>query len=449
MAGDDDYKPSTNRFARLARLASLSARLSTDVGSRVVKRFAGKGGEDGSVSLLGHGAAEKLVATLGDLKGLAMKIGQGISMDPDLLTPEIRAVVARLQNQAPPMPWATVREVLTAELGRPPEEAYASFEEAPIASASLGQVHRAVLKDGTVVAVKVQYPDIARAIHADLDNLGAMVTVVATTSRLTHGKDYFREVQQGLLEELDYQVEAERSRRFASALGGFPDLKVPRVFDELTAEKVLTLEYFEGETLKEFIGRLDEHTNEERFRISRLLTRVTWGPFLCTGVVHADPHPGNFMLLKDGSLGVLDFGAIKQMSDPWTFANRKLFDSLLGGPRFDPIADSQKAGMVFDDPPSARPFVATVLDIACRSVHGETFDFTQAGLNRDMRNHFLKHALSLGAIKPPKEAVQFFRSVAGMSQNLENVKARGPFRSVFAEIYETSKQHGRALNAGW
>ncbi len=449
MAGDDDYKPSTGRFARLAKLATLSAKLSTDVGSRMVKRFANKGGEDASVSLLGHGAAEKLVATLGDLKGLAMKIGQGISMDPDLLTPEIRAVVAKLQNQAPPMPWGTVKEVLTTQLGKPPEEAYASFEQEPIASASLGQVHRAVTKDGTVVAVKVQYPDIARAIHADLDNLGAMVTVVATTSRMSHGKEYFREVQQSLLEELDYQVEAERSRRFAQSLGGFPDLKVPRVFDELTAERVLTLEFFEGETLKEFIGRLDQHTSDEKFRIARLLTRATWGPFLCTGVVHADPHPGNFMLLKDGSLGVLDFGAIKQMSDPWTFANRKLFDALLGGPAYDPIGDSEKAGMVFDDREAARPFVAAVLDIACRAARSDDFDYAEAAINRDMRNHFMRNALSLGTIKPPKEAVQFFRAVAGMSQNLENVRARGPFKQVFAEIFEVSKQHGRPLTAKW
>lgn len=449
MAADDDYKPSTGRFARLAKLATLSAKLSTDVGARVVKRFARKDGEDESVSLLGQGAAEKLVATLGDLKGLAMKIGQGISMDPDLLTPEIRAVVAKLQNQAPPMPWATVRQVITAELGRPPEEAYASFEQEPIASASLGQVHRAVTKDGTTVAVKVQYPDIARAIHADLDNLGAMVTVVATTSRMAHGKDYFREVQQSLLEELDYRVEAQRSRVFTDAVKGFPDLKVPRVFDELTAERVLTLEFFVGETLKEFINRLDQHSNEERFRISRLLTRVTWGPFLATGVVHADPHPGNFMLLEDGTLGVLDFGAIKQMSDGWTFANRKLFEAIMGGPPYDCIGDSAKAGMVFDDPVAARPFVQTVLDIACRASASDDFDYGQAAINRDMRNHFLKHAMSLGAIKPPKEAVQFFRAVAGMSQNLENVGARGPFRTVFRELHEVSKRSGRALATTW
>jgi predicted unusual protein kinase regulating ubiquinone biosynthesis (AarF/ABC1/UbiB family) len=449
MATDDDYKPSTGRFGRLAKLASLSARLSTDVGARVVKRFANTSGEDDSVSLLGYGAAEKLVATLGDLKGLAMKIGQGISMDPDLLTPEIRAVVAKLQNQAPPMPWVTVKEVLTSELGQTPDEAYQSFEETPIASASLGQVHRAVLKDGTPVAVKVQYPGIARAIHADLDNLGVLVTVFSTTSRLRHGKDYFREVQAGLLEELDYQVEAERSRRFAKAATAFPDIKVPRVFDDLTSERVLTLEFFKGQTLKEFIGSLDTHTNDEKFRISRLLTRVTWGPFLCTGLVHADPHPGNFILLEDGSLGVLDFGAIKQMSDRWTFANRMLFAAIFGGPHYDPIADSVKAGMVFENPEAARPFVATVLEIACRSVKDDTFDFTQASVSRDMRNHFMKNALSLATIKPPPEAVQFFRCVGGMSQNLETVGARGNFRQVFRELFETAKTHGEPLAASW
>jgi predicted unusual protein kinase regulating ubiquinone biosynthesis (AarF/ABC1/UbiB family) len=118
--GEEDQKLSTGRFARLARLASMSARLSTEVVTRGVRRF---GGGDPDPSLLGAGAAEKLVATLGDLKGLAMKLGQQVSMDPDLLSPEVRAVVARLQNQAPPMPWAAARKVLADELGRPPEEA--------------------------------------------------------------------------------------------------------------------------------------------------------------------------------------------------------------------------------------------------------------------------------------------------------------------------------------
>lgn len=444
---DEDDKLHTGRFRRLAKLASLSARLSTDVGSRVVKRFVRADGEDLSVSIIGHGAAEKLVGTLGELKGLAMKVGQGLSMDPDLLTPEIRAVVARLQNQAPPMAYATVRQVITEELGAPPEEAFASFEETPIASASLGQVHRAVTKDGHVVAVKVQYPDIAKAIESDLENVGAMVKVVTTTSRLAHGKEYFVEVQQGLLEELDYEVEGERARRFAEAAKPFPELRVPKVYEELTAPRVLTLEFFDGITVKEFLSHLDQHPNEERFRLARLLVRVIWGPMLTSGVVHCDPHPGNFMLLKDGTLGVLDFGAIKQVSDRWVDANRRLMASFFGGPPYEPIIESERAGMIFTDPQTARPFVQSTLDLACRSVQSEEFDYATAGINRELRNLFLRNALMVKSnIKPPKEAIQFFRAIAGTSQNLENLKARGPFRQAFREVHEAVLRYGKPLS---
>ncbi len=446
MADDDDTLH-TGRFKRLAKLASLSARLSTDVGSRMVKRFVRTDGEDLSVSIIGQGAAEKLVGTLGELKGLAMKVGQGLSMDPDLLTPEIRKVVAKLQNQAPPMSWNTVRQVITEELGRPPEEAYASFDETPIASASLGQVHRAVTKDGHVVAVKIQYPDIAKAIESDLENVGAMVKVVTTSSRLAHGKEYFREVQQGLLEELDYEVEGERARRFAEAAKAFPDLRVPKVYDELTAPRVLTLEFFDGLTVKEFLAHLDDHSNEQRFQLSRLLVRVIWGPMLVSGVIHCDPHPGNFMLMKDGTLGVLDFGAIKQVSDRWVDANRRLMASFYGGPPYEPIIESERAGMVFVDPVQARPFVQSTLDLACRSVQQETFDYDGAGINRELRNLFVKNALMVKSnIRPPKEAIQFFRAIAGTSQNLENLKARGSFRQVFGEVHQIVVEHGKPLH---
>jgi len=444
MSDDDSYKPSTGRFARLAKLASLSARLSTDVVSRGVKRFTSKT-TDEPVSFLGSGAAEKLVATLGDLKGLAMKVGQSMAMDPDLLTPEIRAVVARLQNQAPPMPWATVREVISSQLGKSVEEAYASFEPTALASASLGQVHRAVLHDGTKVAVKVQYPDIAKALEADLDNIGAMVSVVAASTRLPQSKGYYAEMREGLLDELDYLTEAKRLRLFEHAVHGLPQLRVPKVFDALTTEKVLTLELLEGMTIKEFLQHIDERSPEEKFRASRLLILAIWVPFLAEGVVHADPHPGNFMLLNDGTLGVFDFGAIKQLSDPWLGANRRLFASLFGEVAYDAIGESTGAGMVFDDPVGARPFVETVLDIATRAAKSHDFDYRATGINRDMRSLFLKNAFMLRKITPPKEALQFFRGVAGMSQNLENIGARGDFRAVFREVLEASKRLGRPV----
>ncbi|MBL9039907.1 MAG: AarF/ABC1/UbiB kinase family protein [Archangium sp.] len=432
---DDPYsKPATGRLARMAKLASLSARLSTDLVSRGVKRLAGE--SDTVASLLGSGAAEKLVATLGDMKGLAMKLGQSMAMDPDMLTPEVRAIVARLQNQAPPMPWSLVEHVVTAQLGRPVAELFSSFDEAPLAAASLGQVHRAVTRDGSAVAVKVQYPDIADALQADVQNLGALVRTVSMTPGLSHGPKYFAELREGLLSELDYRQEARRLERFAAAARFVPTLRVPAVHHALTAEKVLTLELLDGVTLKEFLRTIDTQPPDERFRVARLLVHATWGPFLADGVVHADPHPGNFLVLPDGRLGVLDFGAIKEMSKPWLDANLRLFGSFFGENTYDAVADSAKAGMVFDDVAVARPIVEAVITITTRSARSTDFDYGAAHINRDMRALFLGNPRAMTTIKPPPEAVNFFRAVGGMSNNLENLKARGNFKALFREVYE-------------
>lgn len=427
---DKDDKLSTGRFARLAKLAKMSARLSSDVVSRGVSRLRGKDEE----SMLGAGAAEKLVATLGDLKGLAMKIGQQISMDPDLLTPEVRAVVARLQNQAPPMPYSQVREVIEGQLGKPPESAYAQFDQQPLASASLGQVHRAVTHDGHEVAVKVQYPDIATALRSDLDNLGAMVSVVASTTRMVQGKAYYAELRESMMEELDYRLEARRAVQFAQAAAPLTEVRVPRVFEELTSEKVLTLELLPGPTLKEFLNHLDQHSNEERFKASRLIMRAVWGPLLLNGTIHSDPHPGNFLLLPDGKVGVLDFGAIKVMSPAWLEVNRRLFTHVVKGEKFDEIQLSIDSGFEFDDVHTARAFVQTVIEIATRPPRSRDFDFAQSYLSRDMRNHFLKNTTKLPSIRPPKESVNFYRAIGGLSQNLENLGARGDFKAVYEEM---------------
>ena len=426
----DDPKLSTGRFARLAKLAKMSARLSTDVVSRGVNRLRGNEAD----SMLGAGAAEKLVATLGDLKGLAMKIGQQMSMDPDLLTPEVRAVVARLQNQAPPMPYAQVREVIEQQLGKPPEGLYAKFDPAPLASASLGQVHRAVTFEGEEVAVKVQYPDIATALKADLDNLGAMVSVVASTTRMVQGKAYYAELRESMMDELDYRLEAGRARQFALAAAPLSEVRVPRTFDGLTSEKVLTLELLPGPTLKEFLNTLDRRSNAERFTVSRLIMRAVWGPLLLNGTIHSDPHPGNFLLMADGKVGVLDFGAIKQMSPAWLEVNRRLFTYVVKGEDFDAIKLSIDSGFEFDDVVTARDFVQTVIEIATRPPRTRDFDFAQSYLSRDMRNHFLKNATRLGGIRPPKESVNFYRAIGGLSQNLENIGARGDFKAVYEEM---------------
>ena len=432
MSDDSRFKPSTSRFTRFARLAGLGARLSTEVMSQGVKKLAFARSTEG---LLGHVGAEKLVETLGEMKGLAMKLGQAMSMNPDQLPPEVRAVIARLQNQAPPMPWATVREVVRRELGGLPEEKYAHFDSVPLASASLGQVHRAVTFEGREVVVKVQYPQIDQAMLADLANLGSVVSVVSRGVGLTDGAAYFAELRAELLKELDYREEAARAREYAAAARCAPALVVPEPVEALTAERVLTLELVHGETLKDVLGRIDQVPNDERFRVSRLLIQAIWAPFLSTGVIHADPHPGNFILLPDGRMAVLDFGSVKRLSQGWIDVNRRMFGWILQGRPLDMVGLSREAGFTITlEDAQAEPFISGVIQIACAPVRGRDFDFATADTTRLLRDHFLRHAFKVPQVRPPTEGVMFYRALGGLIQDLQNLRARGDFRGVYEEL---------------
>lgn len=425
--------PPKSRLHRLTKLATLGAKLSTDVLTRGAKRL---GGSDGSV--LGAKAAETLVATLGDMKGLAMKLGQAMSMDPEMLTAEVRAVIAKLQNQAPPMEFSTVERVVRQELGRPIAELYASFDPKPMAAASLGQVHRAVTVDGREVAVKVQYPDVDQAVQADLSNLGSLVAVATTATRLTHGREYFDELKGELLSELDYRLEAERAGAFAKAVerAGLREIKVPEVLPALSARRVLTMELLPGPTLQSLLSQQPMAPNEERLRVSRLLNLAIWGPFLSGGVIHADPHPGNFLLMPDGRLGVLDFGAVKQLSLTFANVNRRLMVALVKKEPYDLVAFAREVGFDFSgvDEKELRAFVEGLMGIVCRFIATHDYDFGTDTAAKELRLHIMKNATKMTHVRPPREAMMFFRGVGGLSQNLQNLKARGDFLAMYEAL---------------
>jgi len=251
---------------------------------------------------------------------------------------------------------------------------------------------------------------------------------------MLQGRSYFAELRESLEDELDYREEAARARRYAQAAQGVPGIRVPRAFDELTAEKVLTLELLEGVTLKDFLADLDAHDNAERMHAASLLIAALWGPFLREGVIHGDPHPGNFLLLRDGTMGVLDFGAIKALSLPFVDVNRRLYAAAVRGEPYDAIQLSFDCGFTFKDVEDARPLVEEVVRIVTRPVRSDDFDTAQAGTTRELRNLMMKNALKAGGVHPPKESVLFFRGIGGLAQNLENLKVRGNFRKVYAEL---------------
>ncbi|HEY2030625.1 MAG TPA: AarF/ABC1/UbiB kinase family protein [Myxococcales bacterium] len=428
---DDDHVPA-GRLKRLSRIAYLTARTTGDLLASQARRKLGKR-EDSPEDL--KKAGERILATLGELKGAALKLGQALAMDPDALPEEARSVVAKLLSQAPErMPFDTVVEVVRSELGKHPDELFRSFDREPMAAASLGQVHGAVLHDGTDVVVKVQYPGVDRALDNDLKNAGVLVRGFALTGETLDGRPYYEELRASLMRELDYREEAAQAAAYAKAAARHPELVVPRAFEELTAQRVLCLTRLRGPSLLDVIE--SKPSQDERYRAGRLLVLAIWGPFYAARLIHADPHPGNFLVLPDGRLGVLDFGATKLLSERFASVYRALLEENAEGrahPNVGPML--KQAGFTFlTDEDDAFDYCQKLADVVQRPILQETFDFGDDGLVKDVRKVFQADPRLGLAIKPPPEALMFYRSAAGLAQDLRLLKARGPFRAILQEI---------------
>ena len=254
-------------------------------------------------------AAQRVARLCSELRGAWLKIGQFASTRRDLLPPAWTEALSALQDAVPPVPFAAIAARIEEELGAPLGELFASFEETPIAAASLAQVHGAVLPDGTRVAVKVQVPGVEELVDSDLHLLSLLAGAAGGEIDLA---TIAREVSRSVREELDYTLEAERTRRMATDLARDPAVHVPRVVDHLSTARVLVLERIDGDRLTD---RLEHADSSERAAILSALVRTYASQILALGRFQADPHPGNFLVEPDGRLALLDFGAIATLSD--------------------------------------------------------------------------------------------------------------------------------------
>ncbi|HLZ38308.1 MAG TPA: AarF/ABC1/UbiB kinase family protein [Mycobacteriales bacterium] len=256
--------------------------------------------------------AEQMFRVLGELKGGMMKFGQMLSIYEAALPEEIakpfRESLTRLQEAAPPLPAAQLHAMLAADLGPGWRQRFREFDDHPVASASIGQVHRAVWEDGRDVAVKVQYPGAAKALHSDLVQIGRVFRLWARTLPGLDVRPLIQELQDRYIEELDYGLEAEHQNAYAEAYAGDPDIAVPTV--RAATSHVLVADWVDGTPLATVIS---SGTREQRDRCGILLLRLWLAGPTRTGLMHADPHPGNFRLLDDGRLGVLDWGASSEL----------------------------------------------------------------------------------------------------------------------------------------
>jgi predicted unusual protein kinase regulating ubiquinone biosynthesis (AarF/ABC1/UbiB family) len=316
MAGD--HKIPKGRVRRSAKLGTaLGVQATRYAGTKTANVARSADTAEERIETRHLETALKIASTLGEMKGAAMKLGQLASfIDIEVLPDEYREIyqeqLARLRTSAPAMPWERVVKVLESEYREQRlDELFEAIEREAFAAASIGQVHRATLHDGRTVALKVQYPDVAEALESDLQNMGMIVRLGKALAPGLDPKAIAAEIRERVMEELDYEYEAQNQRSFARAYRGHPFIYVPDVLTRLSRRRVLVTEYVEGMGFEE-VKRLDK---EERDRFGEIVFRFSFGSIYHLQHFNADPHPGNYILMNDGRVAFLDFGMTKRL-DP-------------------------------------------------------------------------------------------------------------------------------------
>jgi predicted unusual protein kinase regulating ubiquinone biosynthesis (AarF/ABC1/UbiB family) len=425
------------RFRRFAKFATAAALTAKDLVAAGAKRRLLGDGDAAAIDAPLEQTAARLVAVLGELKGAATKLGQFLSLvDQDTFPEEARKVLGRLLSQAPHrMTRDQAAEVVARELGRPPEELFAEFSEAPIAAASMGQVHAARLPSGREVVVKIQYPGVEKSIESDLANVGLLARGLALGGALLDGRSYLEEIAATLRRELDYREELRQLAEYREAARPWLDrLAVPEPVEPLCAARVLTLERLRGPTLLEF-AQDESRSPEARLDVAVRLVEAIWGPFLRERLIHADPHPGNYIVLEDGRLGVLDFGATKRLSVPFAIAYWRMVKAALAGGRADILRLLTAAGFEMrGDPAELDVWLHALAEICERPIRCDHYDWHACRIAADCRDHFARNVGTMLRCRAPAEGVMFYRAAAGAAGDFRLLRAKGDFRGALRRL---------------
>ena len=416
-------------ITRTAKLATLPVGLAGRTALGLGKRIGGRPAELVAAEIQ-HRTADQIFRVLGELKGGAMKFGQALSIFEAALPPEIagpyRATLTKLQESAPPLPAGTVHRVLAEDLGPDWRETFAEFDDKPAAAASIGQVHRARLRDGREVAVKIQYPGAGRALLSDFNQLSRVARLFAVLMPGLEVRPLLDELRSRVAEELDYHLEAESQHAFAVAYAGDPDISVPDVV--AGTNHVLITEWMDGTPFSKIIS---DGSQEERDRAGLLLARFLFSGPARAGLLHADPHPGNFRLLADGRLGVLDFGAVDRLPDGFPPFMGRLLRIVHDGSDLGPAEQElREQGFIREgiefDPEALRAFLAPLAEPS----RVERFRFNREWLRgeatrvTDPRAANMTRRLNL----PPSYVLIHRVSTAGIGV-LCQLECEGPYRA--------------------
>jgi predicted unusual protein kinase regulating ubiquinone biosynthesis (AarF/ABC1/UbiB family) len=424
---------------RLSARAARYVRVGTNVGA-VAARVAGQ-------RLLGRESddaanAAALAAALGGLKGPIMKVAQMLATIPEALPAEYAQALAQLQSQAPPMGPAFVRRRMQAELGPDWAQRFKSFEQTPAASASLGQVHRATAHDGGLLAVKLQYPDMQSAVEADLNQLKIVFALHARMNPAVETGEMLKEITARLREELDYELEARHMALYGLIFKDDAAIRVPEWRRELSTKRLLTMSWLEGRRL------LDYKTAplEARNAIARALFKAWWYPFSHYGVIHGDPHLGNYTIFEGAQPGnpaginLLDYGCIRSFRPPFVQGVIDLYTGLLRG-RPDLVVHAYETwgfkGLSKD--------LIETLNIWARFIYGPLLDnrereiaegTTPGQYGRKEAFTVHKQLQEKGPVKVPREFVFMDRAAIGLGGVFLHLAARLNWHDMFNATIE-------------
>lgn len=388
--------------------------------------------------------AAQLVSALGNLKGPLMKVGQILSTIPEALPPEYAKAFQQLQSNAPPMGWPFVRRRMRAELGDDWETRFAAFDREAAAAASLGQVHRARLHDGRMVACKLQYPDMRSAIEADLKQLKIIFSIYERYDPSIKTSYIHQELSDRLYEELDYVREARHTRLYAHMLSGETGVHVPEIVDDLSTDRLLVTTWLDGDRILNFV---DAH-KEARGTLALNMFRAWYIPFYEYGVIHGDPHLGNYTVRDDYAINLLDFGCVRVFDAKFVGGVIDLYHALMT----DNIPLAVHAYETWGFTHLSKDQIDT-LNIWARFLYAPLMEdrvrpigeVTNGIYGRETAEKVHKKLREVGGVTVPREFVFMDRAALGLGSVFLHLKAEVNWYRVFNEMIDGFSVEALAL----
>jgi predicted unusual protein kinase regulating ubiquinone biosynthesis (AarF/ABC1/UbiB family) len=424
-----------SRLGRLASLGVAAGGLAVGAAAEGLKRLSRGQAPEFAAALLSGANAERLAARLARLRGAAMKIGQLMSLQgEDILPPEFARAMAVLRSQAAPMPAEQLRRVLGREYGKGWERRFARFDWEPIAAASIGQVHRAIAHDGRDLALKIQYPGVARSIASDVDNVAVLLRLFNLLPLGIDVAGMAAEAKQQLAQEADYESEGRLLERYAKLVADEPQLVVPRVHWDLTTQRVMAMDFMEGEPLES----VREATAARRNAIGALLERLLFRELFEFRVMQTDPNFANYLYQPaSGRVVLLDFGATRSFDAAFVSHFARITRAAIDGDRGRVAREAMKIGYLApDDAPERQQAVVDVIMLVCEPLHHRgRYDFPASNLPLRVRDLGYELAIRRGLVRaPPPETIFLHRKLVGSFLLLARIGARVDARALMLEI---------------